>query len=62
MKEKVKKYTIRVLRHGKILKEWKGQTSNFVGFKFLLDYQSSSVMWACKYEGYEITEEEEKDE
>lgn len=48
------KITVTVTKDGKTLKEFKNQTNDFEGFRYLLNNQSQSVSYAVKYGGYDI--------
>ena len=56
--------TVKVLRDGEVIKEFKNQTNDFEGFKYLLDHQSASTHHAVKYEGWNVIgiDEETKEE
>lgn len=43
-----------ITRDGKELKTFEKQTTDFEPFKWLLNYNSSSIHWALRYEGYKV--------
>lgn len=46
--------TVTVTKDGETLKEFKNQTNDFEGFRYLLNNQSQSVSYAVKYGGYDV--------
>lgn len=53
-------YTFKITHDNKLIKELNNQESDFNVFKFLLSYQSQSIHWAIRYEGYKVEQIDEE--
>lgn len=48
--------TFKIYKDNQVIKEFNNQNSDFAVLKFMLNYQSSSMHHALKYEGYKVEE------